>query len=175
MPAPVKALGNMRVITYEAVWKTETIGWLSDVDVSGIQNVVIEQKVGELADVVIDRVHRGVQGTIKTTLHEVITERIRQLMPWAAATGAFAANPTADLYSEYVAAGPLILHPRHLAANVTTDDITFVKAFPRLVMPKSMNNNYATMEVTWNIYMDQTALATTPPTYVAWYRGPAPT
>ncbi len=165
----------MLILTFDVKWKTETIGWVKDVDFSSLQRVVVEKKVGEIADVAIDRVHRGIQGTVKTVLHECSTERLRQMCPWAAATGSFALSPTAEQYSEYTAAGPLLFHPRHLAANVVTDDITFIRAFPKLVLPKADNKDYGMVEVEWNVYMDQAGLVATPPTYTAWWRGTPPT
>jgi hypothetical protein len=175
MAAPTKSLGNMQVVQYAVKWKTETIGWTEDVDPNGLKELTIDKKVGEIGDAVLDRVHVGVQGSIKMVLREVVTERLRQLMPWAAATGSFALRPTTHVFSEYANAGLLVLHPRHLADNVTTDDITLLKAFPIPSLPKTDSKGFAIIDCMFNIYMDQDALSTNPPTYVMGYRGPAPT
>lgn len=171
--ATTKDLANLDGFNYEVTWKGTSIGWVKDVDLSGLQPKMFERKIGELNNITIDRVHKGgLEGTLKTTLHEVKVDRIRQLKTWAASTGAFTVSPSAEYFAEYANAGPLIFHPR--GASTTADDVTFLHAYPKTDLPTFAGEEDRVMSVEWNVYPDRTALIATPSTIVYGYHGPAP-
>ena len=160
---------------YAVSWKGVSIGWTKDVDPSGLKPKAYERKIGELNNIVIDRIRKGgLEGAVKTTLHEVNADRLREMMPWAAATGGFALNPSAEYYSEYANSGILLLHPRTLPTATVTDDITILHAFPTVMLPKNAGDDDREVEIEWNILPDQAALIASPPTIVYGYIGATP-
>jgi hypothetical protein len=175
MPAPAKNLATMSARAWEIKWKTETIGWTKDCDPSGIKLLEREKRVGELNDILIDIETYGLEGAIKMTLHEVDAERIRQLMPWAAATGGFQLAPTAvDGDSQYARAGLLTMHPKGDAG--VTNDINILKAFPKVSLPKGGGGKvWKELQIEWTFFPDQAALVATTPTIVYGYIGATPT
>lgn len=171
--ATVPDIGNMDGLQYSVSWKGTSIGWTKDVDPSDLKPKAYDRKIGELNNVVIDRIRKGgLEGSIKMTLHEVKVDRLRQLMPHAGSTGAFTLAPTAEVYSEYDNSGPLILHPR--TASSTADDITILHAFPIVSLPKNAGDEDREIAVEWNMFPDRTALTAGTPTIVYGYMGPPP-
>jgi hypothetical protein len=155
--AATNNLAEMDIFTYAVFWKATTVGYIKDVDPSGLSAIVKEKKVGNFYDQVIDRVHVGVTGSVKTVLHQVKAETIKQLCPWWTTGPIPLAAPTIG-FSEYANAGILRLHPFGVADATVTDDITYLKAFPIFTPPKA-SGDWRELEVTWNIYPDQTDLA----------------
>lgn len=172
--ATVKDFANLDGFQYEATWKGVSIGWCKDVDPTSIKEKIFERKIGELNNLVIDRIRKGgVEGMPKIVLHEVKVDRIRQLKAWAGSTGAFTISPTAEYYSEYANSGPLILHPRGVSG--TADDITFLKAFPITELPKSAGDDDRELPTEWAIFPDRAALTDAGGTTIVYgYHGPAP-
>jgi hypothetical protein len=173
MAAPAKRMTAMDARSLIPTWKTETLGWTKDVDPSGLELLTRDKIIGELDDIVIDKEIYGVQGVVRMTLHEVDSERMRQLCPWAAATGAFSIAPTTGAYSMYANAGPLVLHPKGVSG--TAQDQAFAKAFPMFKLPKGAGAKvWRELPVDFWVFMDQDALVDAVPTAVAAYVGPLP-
>lgn len=173
MPVPTKGKANTDGFQYEVSWKGDTIGWIKDADPSGLKPRSVEQRIGELNDILIDvHLRGGIDGTVKMTLHEVKAERIRQLMPWAAATGSFPISPSSTSFSCYDASGELRLHP--IGAADTADDLVFLKAFPMISLPKNAGNSQRELPAEFLIFPDHTALTDTVSTNSYGYVGDPP-
>lgn len=174
MPAPVKSATNMDAMVYEVIWKAETIGFTKEVDPTGLKLLKREKRIGELNDLLIDEEIYGLEGTIKIVLHEVKEGRIRQLMPWAGSTGAFAINPTVVAgTSKYGLAQILRLHPKGDAG--VTNDIALLKTFPNVTLPKNGGGQvWRELLVEFDVFPDQTALTASTPTVVYGYVGEPP-
>lgn len=175
MAGPAKRMSAMDARVYEVTWGGETVGWAKDVDPSGLKFLEREKRIGELDDQLVDVEIYGIEGPIKMTLHEVDVDRIRQLMPWAAASGAFPLAPTSPSgYSMYANAKPLILHPKGVSG--TASDFQFAHAFPVVTLPKSAGGkNWRELPVEFRIFIDQEALTEVAPTISGHYHGALPT
>lgn len=152
-----KDLSEMDIFTFEVFWKGTTLGYIKDVDPSGLSALTKEKKVGNFYDQVIDRVHIGVAGSVKTVLHQVKAATFQALCPWWS-SGPLPLSAGTIGFSEYANAGILRFHPFGVADLTVTDDINYVKAFPVFTPPKAAGD-WRELEVTWNIYPDQTELA----------------
>jgi hypothetical protein len=155
--AASKNLDEMDLFTFEVFWKSTTLGYVKEVDPSGLTALIKEKKVGNFHEQVIDRVHLGVQGSIKTIVHQVKAETVKQLCPWWTSGPVPLAAPTIG-FSEYANAGALRLHPFGVADLTVTDDINYLKAFPIFTPPKA-SGDWREIEITWNIYPDMTQRA----------------
>lgn len=157
MGANTDSLAAMDLFTFKVFWKGTTLGFVKEVDPTGLKPISKEKKVGNFGEAVIDRIRMGVTGSIKTTLHQVKAAVIKDLCAWWT-SGPVPLTPSALHFSEYDNAGALRLHPFGIADETVTDDLTYVKAFPVFTPPKA-GGDWREIEVEWNIYPDQTQLA----------------
>lgn len=167
---PAENAAQMDLVGYSLSWKTLTLGLVKDADPTGFKLKEAEKKIGKAGDIVVDRVVIGMEGTLKITLHQVNKTVIQQLCPWWT-SGTVPLVPSTRYYSHYANAGALIMHPEN--AGVSTDeDITLVKAFPRLILPKGDGIAWREVQTEWEIYPDQTQLLTSNLLVYGYYGAP---
>ncbi|MGN6724301.1 MAG: hypothetical protein ACTHLZ_00135 [Tepidisphaeraceae bacterium] len=143
--------------TFSVTWKTLNLGFIKEVDPTNILPIRKEKKIGNLGDMVVDRVWRGLQGTIKTTHHQCDKSMIQAVAPWWT-TGTIPGIPSALNFSEYENSGLLTLHPFELPPDNTDYDLNFPKAFPVFKLPKT-GGDWREIDVEWSVYADLTQLS----------------
>jgi len=173
--AMTKDASKMRISGYAVTFKGDSLGWMQDVDPSGIKVLKVDKLLPEIGNIVVDKVIIGMDGTIKTVLQQVDIAALRAVIPWAPTSGSIPLVPSTQYQSDYSYAGALVLHPRAVADD--SEDITFVKAVPMFPkLPKSSDGKtWNTLEVEWTPFPDQTVLIADTPVLSYGYIGPAPT
>lgn len=166
------SLGEFKIPKYKVFWGGDLIGFTEDIDLTGVSEKWLDKKVGELGDIVVDKVYLGAEGTVKLMSPQFDSDLIRKLKPFAAATGAFKLHPEQQFYSAYANSAELRFHPRELNDTLTTEDIIYDHAFPIVKLPKlnEGSDNYGKLEVEFTIFPDQTAATAATPTldYGSW-------
>lgn len=171
---PAKNAAQIIVREFAVTWNAISVGWVMGVDLSGLKPKLLEKKIEEIGDNTIDHVVVGHEGTVKTTLKQVKLATYQQLLLAGTTTGASPLIPSTQYTSLYGLAKVLNFHPTDMASDVT-EDFNFVKATPIVVLPKSsQGKEFMTIDVEWQIYLDQTQLLASPPTLVLGYVGAIP-
>lgn len=157
-----KDLGKMKIESWTCLYKGKDLGYSKDLDLSGIDFITKEMQVGNFGPIVLDRVHLGMSGTAKLTLHQVDPATLRYCMPWISGdTGVASLTPTSRYFSEYANAGVV----KFLPDGATGDDeaVIFSHAFPILKFPKrnSTGADYSEIALEFRPYPNRTLLPTT--------------
>ncbi|HEX8342226.1 MAG TPA: hypothetical protein VF624_15085 [Tepidisphaeraceae bacterium] len=172
--AATKTIAQKVIRKYALTWDGATLGWVQDVDPSGLKIKTVEKKIGEIGEVIVDHLIVGMEGTIKAVLEQCKLPVLREAIPWAAATGSIPLVPATQYDSCYARAKILNLHPED-AGDDLTEDINLLKAYPIVTLPKSgAGSEFANVPIEFMPYPDQAQLVATPRVMVYGYIGPIP-
>lgn len=170
---PAKSFATIRPCEYAVLWKTLTVGWIKNVDMSKLEPLLIPKKVEEIGDLVIDELYAGITGVISSMIKQRDLASIRQLMLDAPGSGSIPLFGTEQYKSMYSLSGLLTIHPTHMAD--ATEDLNILHAVPIIKMPASTEGkNTQDIAVDWRLYPDHTELAETPPVLLYGYVGAVP-
>jgi hypothetical protein len=171
---PAKSLADMDIQGYDVSWNAADLGWVEDVDPTGLKIITVEQKIKALGGIKVDGVIVGLEGTIKLKLLQPKAASMRQVWPGAAPTGPVPLMPGTGSTRQYALAQKLIIHPRHLPADDKSEDIILLKAFPLTKLPKGDGEEWRSIDLEFEPFPDQALLQATTPSVVYGYYGGEP-
>lgn len=170
-----KDITQMDMSGYAVFFNGVTLGWSKEVDPGGLKIQTVDKKIGELNNAVVGKVVIGLEGSIKTVLHQVSRDILLQVMPWTAGVVGDGSRLIAPALGDdlYDFADVLRIHPRQ-AGSSTAQDMNFIKAVPLIKLPKSGSGDFREVEVEWTVFPDQAALIADPSIMVYGYLGAVP-
>ncbi len=155
--------------SYAVKWGTDDLGFIKEVDPTGLKMIWKELTIGNIGPAVLDKQFQGLTGEVKFALHEVKIATIQKLCPWWT-SGSVPITPTTIGWSQYANSKLLNLHPYTVAAGTTTEDRNYLKVFLEFTDPKAEGNTWRQVDVTATLFPDQALL----PALTYGYRGPVP-
>lgn len=150
---------DLTLCAWDVSWNGVDLGYVDDVDPTGLEPILEEKKVGSLGDIVLGHWIIGLKGMIKSQHRQLPVTFYQAVSPWWS-SGDIALTPALWHKDFYDYAQKLVLHPNHIAAGTKTLDITLLKAVPMFKPPKRNNKPPELVEINWLLYPDRSQLVT---------------